>query len=78
VTEKKMSVFIRIASGVIGTLGILTATYGAFNLIKVGAELSEFIKYPFIAFACIIFLYAAFIGKNLLSSSKKDANSNIT
>jgi membrane-bound ClpP family serine protease len=72
VIEKKMSILTRIASGVIGVLGILAAAYGAFKQTNDSTELSEFIKYPFIAFACIIFLYAAFTGKNLLSSLKKD------
>jgi hypothetical protein len=78
VTEKKLSVLTRIASGIIGILGILAATYGVFTKINVGAELSGFIKYPFIAFACILFLYAALTGKNLLGSPKKGANSNVT
>lgn len=77
-TEKKLSALTRIASGVIGLLGILAAIYGVFTKINAGAELSEFIKYPFIAFACILFLYAAFTGKNLLGSHKKDTNSNVT
>jgi len=72
VIKKKLSVLTRIASGVIGILGILAAAYGVISKISLGAEYSEYIKYPFIAFACILFLYAAFTGKNLLGSPKKD------
>lgn len=73
-----MSDFTRMACGVIGTLGVLPMIIGAFNLISAGADLSEFIRYLFAVYACIVFLYAAFTGKHLLRSPKKDANSNAT
>jgi len=78
VMENKMSDFTRIACGVLGALGILPMIVGAFNLINAGAELLEFIRYSLAAYAWFVFLYAAFTGKHLLRSSKKDANSNAT
>jgi hypothetical protein len=64
--DKRISIRIRVISGIIGISGLLASAYNFYNRMDEGLNAGVFVKYAFIGFACFVFIYAALKGKNPL------------